>query len=80
MISEAVRTLEEAADLEKEMKKELPATVKGKNKWIKIIKQLQAALSDRELRVAGQEPLTVVTQGQTRVGGGITTSTSPTCP
>ena len=79
-ISDEDRTLEAAADLVKEMKRELPAAAKGKNKWIKIIKKLQAVLANGELRVARQGPPRVTTQGQIRVNGGATTSTSPTFP
>ena len=38
-ISKAGHTVEAATDLLKEVKKELPATVKGKSKWVKTIKK-----------------------------------------
>ena len=79
-ISEADRTVEAAASLLKEMKKEIPKQARGKMQWLKIIKKLQAALSNGESRVATQRPQRVATQGQTRVDGGVSTSTSPTCP
>ena len=79
-ISEEDRTLEVIADLLKQMKVELPPSVKGKKQWLQIIKKLRTTLSNGEPSVATQGPLRMVTQGQTRVDGKVTTSTSPTCP
>merc|ERR1711966_344399 len=59
---------------------EIPPAAKEKKQWLKTIKKLQATLSHGEPKVGMRGESRVATQGQARVDGGSTTSSSPTCP
>ena len=62
-ISKEDRTVEETANSLENMKKEVPASVKGKQQWSQIIKELRTALSNGGPRAAKQGPYRVATQG-----------------